>query len=70
MSKRENSAMAMSSSDLDRIETALGIQLPESPPQYVYIGDEDDACPYALDCENGSVTYTDHGDLMEPLAQR
>src|SRR5687768_4250113 len=23
------------------------------PLQYLYIGDEDDACPYALDCESG-----------------
>jgi hypothetical protein len=38
------------------------------PLQYLYIGDEDDACPYALDCESGSVTYTDHGNLTEPLA--
>jgi len=37
--------------------------------QYVYIGDEDDACPYALDCDTGSVIYTDHGDLKKPLAR-
>lgn len=37
------------------------------PHHYVYIGDEDDACPYALDCVTGSVIRTDHGNLAQPL---
>jgi hypothetical protein len=103
--------LAMSEADLNQIEAALEVRLPESyrsvmlalpmgqydgyslhedvskivsrtkeqrsgyaggqpwPHRYVYIGDEDDACPYALDCESGSVTYTDHGNLAEPLAR-
>ena len=103
--------IAMSDEDLNRIETALQVRLPETyrsvmltlpagrydgyslhedasmiadrtneqrsgyaggqpwPQQYVYIGDEDDACPYALDCETGAVIYADHGNLAKPLAR-
>lgn len=43
---------------------------PPWPTHYVVIGDEDDACPYALDCQTGTVIWTDHGYLNEnPLAK-
>lgn len=36
--------------------------------QFVYVGDQEDACPYALDCGSGRVVQTDHGNLAaEPL---
>jgi len=35
----------------------------------LYIGDEDDACPYVLFCTAGRVVQTDHGDLTaKPLS--
>ncbi len=40
------------------------------PAHFVYIGDEDDACPYALDCNTGEVVETDHGNLKKtPIAK-
>ena len=42
---------------------------PPWPSDYVHIGDEDDACPYALHCGDGTVIQTDHGNLTtRPLA--
>jgi len=42
---------------------------PSWPTQLVVIGDEDDACPYAIDCTTGSIIQTDHGNLQaEALA--
>jgi hypothetical protein len=38
------------------------------PPHFIYLGDEADACPYALDCQTGEVLRTDKGKLdREPL---
>jgi hypothetical protein len=43
---------------------------PSWPKEFVYIGDQDDACPYALDIASGVVLQTDHGNLMrKPLAR-
>ncbi len=36
--------------------------LPRWPKQYVYIGDEADACPYALDCVTGRIIKLDKGN--------
>jgi hypothetical protein len=36
---------------------------PPWPSDYVHIGDDDDACPYALRCSDGSIVKTDHGNL-------
>ena len=36
---------------------------PSWPTQFVVIGDEDDACPYALDCATGRIIQTDHGNM-------
>ncbi|HOX08796.1 MAG TPA: SMI1/KNR4 family protein [Planctomycetota bacterium] len=42
-----------------------------APPwdhRWVYLGDDDDACPYALDTVDGHIVKTDHGDTGgEPL---
>jgi len=41
---------------------------PPWPRDVIYMGDEDDACPYALFCSTGRVIQTDHGDLQaQPL---
>ena len=38
-------------------------------PEYVHIGDDDDACPYAMRCPDGYIVKTDHGSLdVPPLA--
>src|SRR4051812_38155835 len=43
---------------------------PRWPHHLVYIGDQEDACPYALDTQTGVITQTDHGNLTkEPLAR-
>ncbi|WP_193166299.1 SMI1/KNR4 family protein [Microbulbifer hainanensis] len=43
--------------------------LPSWPNSYVYIGDEADACPYVIDCENGNVLRLDKGNIsINPLA--
>jgi hypothetical protein len=43
---------------------------PMWPDTIISIGDQEDACPYALDCICGGVTQTDHGNLdEEPLAR-
>jgi hypothetical protein len=43
---------------------------PAWPSQFVVIGDEDDACPYALDCSTGRIIQTDHGNLKKtPLLE-
>jgi hypothetical protein len=43
---------------------------PAWPQEMIYIGDQDDACPYALDVESGAVLQTDHGNLTrKPLAR-
>ena len=39
------------------------------PKQYVYIGDQEDACPYAMDCGSGVVIHSDHGSLTETLGE-
>src|SRR5688572_25521508 len=42
---------------------------PPWPSDYVHIGDDDDACPYALRCSDGTIVKTDHGNLAaRPLA--
>jgi len=42
---------------------------PPWPLDYVHIGDDDDACPYALRCSDGTIVKTDHGNLaVQPLA--
>lgn len=38
---------------------------PPWPLNYVHIGDDDDACPYAIDCSDGTITKTDHGNLTK-----
>ena len=43
---------------------------PEWPQQFVYVGDEDDACPYALDCTTGVIVWTDHGNLDQRPLER
>ncbi|MBY6189642.1 SMI1/KNR4 family protein [Microbulbifer agarilyticus] len=40
--------------------------LPMWPDSYVYIGDESDACPYVIDCFDGSVMQLDKGDFRKP----
>lgn len=43
---------------------------PPWPSDYVHIGDDDDACPYALRCSDGTIVKTDHGNLTaRPLAK-
>jgi hypothetical protein len=43
---------------------------PQWPQNFVVIGDEDDACPYALDCATGRIVQTDHGNLkVQALAE-
>lgn len=38
------------------------------PQHIIYIGDESDACPYALDCITGALNRLDHGNPdIEPL---
>lgn len=39
------------------------------PQQFVYIGDQEDACPYALDCTSGAVVHSDHGSMLETLGR-
>src|SRR4029453_18322528 len=34
--------------------------------KFVYVGDQADACPYALNVDSGAVVRSDHGDLFEP----
>ena len=42
--------------------------LPAWPAAWVYVGDEADACPYALDCASGACLRLDKGHpLREPL---
>jgi hypothetical protein len=38
---------------------------PPWPLHYVHIGDDDDACPYALHCSDGTIIKTDHGNLTK-----
>jgi hypothetical protein len=40
---------------------------PPWPARFVYLGDQEDACPYALDCTSGRVTHSDHGRLDSAL---
>ena len=43
---------------------------PPWPAEFVVIGDEEDACPYALNCTSGRIIQTDHGDLKKtPLRE-
>ena len=37
---------------------------PAWPNHLVYIGDQEDACPYALDSLTGSIVQVDHGVLL------
>lgn len=50
------------------IERTLGYRkgyggAPPWPKEYVHIGDDDDACPYALRCGDGTIVKTDHCNL-------
>jgi hypothetical protein len=40
--------------------------LPPWPQHWLYVGDEADACPYVLDCQNGRLLRTDKGNLHRP----
>ncbi|MEN3943851.1 SMI1/KNR4 family protein [Prosthecobacter sp. SYSU 5D2] len=40
--------------------------LPPWPAHWVYMGDEADACPYAVDCVSGQFRKTDKGNLLRP----
>jgi len=42
---------------------------PPWPTEFVVIGDEDDACPYALNCTTGRIIQTDHGNLKKAPLQ-
>ena len=43
---------------------------PPWPLDYIRIGDDDDACPYALQCSDGAIIKTDHGNLTKrPLEE-
>jgi hypothetical protein len=37
---------------------------PPWPADYVHIGDDEDACPYAMRCSDGTIVKTDHGNLQ------
>ena len=42
---------------------------PAWPSDVIYVGDEDDACPYVLSCSTGKVIQSDHGNLsFKPLS--
>jgi len=44
--------------------------LPPWPAHFVYVGDEADACPYALDCINGGLTHLHKGNYTaRPIAR-
>ena len=43
---------------------------PPWPLDYVHIGDDDDACPYAMRCSDGTIVKTDHGNLIKPSLER
>jgi len=44
--------------------------LPPWPAHLVYVGDEADACPYALDCNTGGVIHLHKGDVTtRPIAR-
>jgi hypothetical protein len=38
---------------------------PPWPADFVHVGDDDDACPYALCCRDGTIVKTDHGNLTK-----
>ncbi|MDB4673644.1 SMI1/KNR4 family protein [Verrucomicrobiales bacterium] len=40
--------------------------LPSWPDSLVYIGDEEDACPYVIDSESGRVMHLDKGNFGKP----
>lgn len=40
--------------------------LPPWPPNWLYMGDESDACPYALDCLDGRLLRLDKGHPKRP----
>lgn len=42
---------------------------PPWPTEFVVIGDEDDACPYAINCTTGRIIQTDHGNLKKTPLQ-
>src|SRR3954463_5069956 len=43
---------------------------PPWPSDFVHIGDDDDACPYAICCSDGTIVKTDHGNMTKrPLAR-
>jgi hypothetical protein len=42
---------------------------PPWPAEFVVIGDEEDACPYALKCTSGRIMQTDHGNLNKAPLQ-
>ena len=46
------------------------VGLPPWPRTWVYVGDEGDACPYALDCETGGCFRLHKGDPMQPPLER
>ncbi len=40
------------------------------PSELVYVGDQADACPYAVNCTTGEVMQTDKGNLDRPALRR
>lgn len=40
--------------------------LPPWPAHWLYMGDEADACPYAVDCVSGRLRKTDKGNPLRP----
>lgn len=40
------------------------------PARFVYLGDQADACAYALDCESGEILHTHKGYLENKLLER
>lgn len=43
--------------------------LPGWAADMIYVGDEADACPYALNCATGELFRTDKGDLARPTLE-
>ena len=42
---------------------------PPWPAEFVVIGDEEDACPYALNCNSCRIIQADHGNLKKTPLQ-
>ncbi len=43
---------------------------PAWPKAMLYVGDESDGCPYALNCDSGELLKTDHGNLERIALER